>query len=562
MDDRRDHDAFFGENPDTMALPGLMMDAPLVISTILRHAQRFEGDVEIVSRSVEGPIHRETYAELGKRAAQLAHALRALGVEPGDRVGTLAWNTYRHVEVYYGVAGIGAVCHTANPRLHEEQIAYIINHADDTFIFTDLTFVPLLEALAPRLPRVRGYVILTDAAHMPATTLPNVHCYETLLAAQPTTIAWPTFDENMAAGLCYTSGTTGEPKGALYSHRSSVLHAMSGCMSELTRRAESSRCLMPIVPMYHVNAWGFPYLAPMMGAKLVLPGPAHDPASLYALLEGERVQTAGAVPTIWLAMLNYLEETGKELTALRALRIGGSAAPRALIDAFESRGIEVIHGWGMTETSPVCTTGSIKAKHRSAPDARAYQMHAGRIVYGVDMRIVDDEGVVLPDDGVAQGELQVRGPWVIGAYYRNAEASAKAFTADGWFRTGDVASLDSDGYLTIRDRSKDLIKSGGEWISSIDLENAAVAHPDIMEAAAIAIPHPKWAERPLLVVVPRPGVTLDRSAVLQFLEGKVAKWWLPDDVLFVTALPHTATGKVSKRDLREQYAHNQLSLVG
>ena len=540
-------------------MQGLMMNVPLMIGSILEYARRFHGDQQIVSRTVEGPIHRYTYRDAAARAAQLAHALRTLGVEPGERVATLAWNGYRHFELYYGVAGIGAVCHTINPRLHPKQIAYIVNHADDAFVFVDLTFVPLLEALAQQMPRVRGYVIMTDAAHMPDTTLPNVHCYETLLAAQPGTIAWPSFDENTAAGMCYTSGTTGDPKGVLYSHRSTVLHAMSVGIAESARRRPSSRVIMPIVPMFHVNAWGYPYAAPLMGSKLVFGGPLHDPASIYELIEGEGVENAGGVPVIWLGLLAYIEATGKTFSTFASLRVGGSAAPPKMIEAFEARGIEVVHGWGMTETSPVCTNGSVKAKHRGADIRMQYQMKAGRIVYGVDTKVVDEDGTVLPDDGTSQGELYVRGPWVASAYYENAEANASQFAHDGWFRTGDIVSIDADGYLTIHDRSKDLIKSGGEWISSIDLENAAVGHPEIAEAAAIAIPHEKWAERPLLVVVRTPGSTLGRDAVLAYLDGKIAKWWMPDDVAFVDELPHTATGKVSKKTLRERYAAGALT---
>jgi fatty-acyl-CoA synthase len=532
---------------------GMMMDAPLMISSIITYASRFHGDTEVVSRSVEGPIHRSTYAQVGARTAQLAHALRALGVRDGDRIGTLAWNTYRHLELYYAVSGIGAVCHTINPRLFPAQIAYIVNHADDQYLFVDLTFVPVLEALAAELPRVRGYVILTDEAHMPTTTLRNVVCYETLLRDQPTTIAWPVFDENTAAAMCYTSGTTGDPKGVLYSHRSAVLHAMAGGMAEATRVNVASRCYMPIVPMFHVNAWGYPYSAPMIGGKLVLVGPAHDAESLFQLMNDEGVETAAAVPVIWLRLLDYLVENGKELTSLKALRVGGSAAPASMIEAYESRGIEVIHGWGMTETSPICTTGSIKRKHRLSPDRIKYQRRAGRCVYGVEMRIVDDEGVVQPDDGESEGELHVRGPWVASGYFHNEAASAAAITADGWFKTGDIATIDHDGYLTIRDRSKDLIKSGGEWISSIDLENAAVGHPEIEEAAAIAMPHEKWSERPMLVVVRKPGSAIGPDDVLSWLDGKVATWWLPDDVVFIEEMPHTATGKISKRTLRERF---------
>ncbi len=538
---------------------GLMMDVPLMVSSIIEYARRFHGDREIVSRTVEGPIHRYTYRDAAARAARLAHALRALGIQEGERVGTVAWNGYRHFELYYAVAGIGAVCHTINPRLHPDQLAYIVNHADDAFIFVDLSFVPLLETLAARLPRVRGYIVMTDAEHMPQTSLPNALCYETLLAAQPASIAWPVFDENTACGMCYTSGTTGDPKGMLYSHRSTVLHAMSVGLAEAARRQPSYQSVMPIVPMFHVNAWGYPYAAPMMGAKLVLCGPLHDPASLYDLIENERVQNAGGVPVIWLGLLAYLEATGKTLGSLRSLRIGGSAAPPKVIEAFEARGIEVIHGWGMTETSPVCTNGSVKPKHRNERDRMNYQMKAGRFVYGVDVKVVGEDGAVQPDDGESQGELYIRGPWIASAYYDNPEANASQFADDGWFRTGDIVAVDADGYLTIHDRSKDLIKSGGEWISSIDLENAAVGHPEIMEAAAIAIPHEKWAERPLLAVVRKPGSTLRRADVLAYLDGKIAKWWLPDDVVFVDELPHTATGKVSKKTLRERYASGALT---
>ena len=541
---------------------GLMMDTPLMISSIIEHARRFHGDQELVSRTVEGPIHRYTYRDAAARSAQLAHALRALGVSAGDRVATIAWNGYRHFELYYGVSGIGAICHTINPRLHPAQIAYIVNHAGDGYVFLDLTFVPLLEAVAAQLPRVRGYVVMTDAAHMPQTSLPNALCYETLLEGQPARIEWPVFDERTASGMCYTSGTTGDPKGVLYTHRSTVLHAMSVGIAEAGRRQLSAQTIMPIVPMFHVNAWGYPYAAPMMGAKLVFGGPLHDPASIYELIETEGVENAGGVPVIWLGLQQYLEATGKTFSTFRSLRVGGSAAPRSLIEFFESRGIEVIHGWGMSETSPVCTTGSLKPKHRNEDDRLHYQMKAGRCVYGVDMKIVGEDGAVLPDDGVSQGELYVRGPWVASAYYENAEASAAQFGADGWFRTGDIVSLDEDGYLTIHDRSKDVIKSGGEWISSIDLENAAVGHPDVLEAAAIAIPHEKWAERPLLVAVRKPGSAVSGGDVLAYLEDKVAKWWLPDDVLFVAELPHTATGKVSKKTLREKYASGALTPAG
>ncbi|MFN2460907.1 MAG: long-chain-fatty-acid--CoA ligase [Candidatus Velthaea sp.] len=538
-----------------------MMDVPLMISSIIKHAARFYGEVEVVSRTVEGPMHRYTYRDAEARSARLAHALRALGVTEGDRVATVAWNGYRHFELYYGISGIGAVAHTINPRLHPEQIAYILNHAADAYVFVDLTFVPLLEGIALHLPRVRGYVIMTDEAHMPVTKLPDALCYETLLAAQPARIDWPVFDENTASSICYTSGTTGDPKGALYSHRSTLLHTFSACMAETSRPQLGPRTLMPIVPMFHVNAWGIPYAAPMLGSKLVFGGPLHDAKSLYDLMEAEGVTAAGGVPVIWLGLLAYIEKNNLQFTTFNSLRVGGSAAPRSMIEAYERRGIEVFHGWGMTETSPTCTSGYLKPQHRESAERLHYQMKAGRVNYGVDVKIVDEEGRTLPDDGESQGELYVRGPWVIGAYYNNPEATAFSFTPDGWFRTGDIASLDRDGYLTIHDRSKDLIKSGGEWISSIDLENAAVGHPEIAEAAAIAVPHPKWAERPLLVVMRRAGSTLDRDGVLRYLKGKVAKWWLPDDVVFVDEMPHTATGKISKKTLRERFAADVASGV-
>jgi fatty-acyl-CoA synthase len=532
---------------------GLMMDAPLMISSILAHAARWYGDVEIVSRTVEGPLHRYGYRDAAARTAQLAHALRGLGVQAGDRIGTLAWNGYRHFELYYGISGIGAVAHTINPRLSPAELVYIINHARDRYLFVDLTFVPLLEALAPQLPHVDGYVVMTGPATMPATTLPNLHCYESLLAGAPTTYEWPVFDERTASSLCYTSGTTGEPKGALYSHRSTLLHALGSCAAEGARRRDSSACFMPIVPMFHVNAWGLPYCAPLLGSKLVLGGPAHDAPSLYELMESEGVTTAGAVPVIWLRILAHLEATGAELASLRALRVGGSAAPASMIAAYEARGIEVIHGWGMTETSPVCTSGSLKREHRDSPDRLHYQMKAGRPLFGVDMQIVDEAGNVLPDDGVAQGELLVRGPWVVSAYYENPAGTELAFTDDGWLRTGDICTLDPDGYLTITDRAKDLIKSGGEWISSIALENLAVGHPEVEEAAAIALPHPQWSERPLLVVRRSAESGIGSDAILAYLAEQAPRWWLPDDVVFVEEMPYTATGKISKRTLREKF---------
>ncbi|MBC5810145.1 MAG: long-chain fatty acid--CoA ligase [Candidatus Eremiobacteraeota bacterium] len=533
---------------------GLMMDRQLSIASILTYAATRHGEVEIVSRTVEGPIHRYTYADAARRTAKLAHALQALGAGPGNRVATLAWNTFRHFELYYAISGMGAVAHTINPRLHASQIAFIINHADDRFVFLDTTFVPLLESIAAQTPRVKAFVLMCEESALPPTSLPNALSYEALMAPHSSEFAWPDLDENTASSLCYTSGTTGDPKGVLYTHRSTVLHAFSSCMSETGRPFENNRALMPIVPMFHVNAWGLPYCAPMSGAKLVLPGALHDAEPLYDLLENECVTTAGAVPVIWQRLLTYLETTGKPLRSLTALRVGGSAAPAALIEAYERRGIEVVHGWGMTETSPVCTNGSIKGEHRAGAERLNYQLKAGRCMFGVDMKIVGEDGQTLPEDGASQGELLVRGPWVASAYYNDPAATAAFFTADGWFRTGDVATLDADGYLTIFDRSKDLIKSGGEWISSIDLENVAVGHPGVEEAAAIAIPDAEWAERPMLVVVRKAGSALDAAELNAYLAERVAKWWLPDEIRFIADMPHTATGKISKKTLRERYA--------
>jgi fatty-acyl-CoA synthase len=533
---------------------GLMMDAPLMISSLLSYGAKWHSDVEIVTRTVEGPIHRYGYGEAARRTAQLAHALRALGVEPGDRVATLAWNTHRHFELYYGVSGIGVVLHTANPRLHPAQIAYIIEHAQDRFVFSDLTFVPILEAIAPLLKSVRGYVILTGESTMPKTSLPNVYCYETLLSAQPDSIDWPVFDERTASSLCYTSGTTGDPKGVMYSHRSTVLHALSAAGVDQNRRIDGRNCALPMVPMFHVNGWGIPYSAPIMGTKLVFVGAGYEGKQIYDLMEAEGVKTAGGVPAIWQRVLNYVEENGLQFTTLHAMRVGGSAAPPSMIEAFEKRGVEVAQGWGMTEASPVCTTGCLPSEIRESPDVRKYQAMAGHVLYGVDMKIVDPVGETLPNDGVAQGELCIRGPWIASAYYDNPAATEQSFTKDGWFRTGDIVTISPSGYLTITDRAKDLIKSGGEWISSIDLENAALAHPDIVEVAAIAMPSIEWGERPMLVVRQRAGSNVDRDAIIAFLKPKVANWWLPDEIVFVDELPYTATGKVSKKTLREKYA--------
>ncbi len=540
---------------------GLMMDSPLLTSSLIVHAARQHGDTEIVSRSVEGPIHRYTYAEAEARAKRLAKALLELGVGGSDRIATLAWNGHRHLELYFGISGLGAVCHTINPRLFADQLAYIVNHAKDRYVFLDPSFVGLLEGLHERLPGVAGFVIMTDAEHMPETSLPNTLCYETLIAAQDEGFDWPRLDENLASGLCYTSGTTGNPKGALYSHRSTVLHSFSCCTADHPLAISCREVVLPVVPMFHVQAWGIPYAAAMAGAKLVMPGPRLDGEGLHEMLQTERVTITAGVPTIWLGLLDYLAKTGKTLDHLHSLVVGGSAAPLSMIEAFEEdHGVEVIHAWGMTEISPVATTGRLKRKFLdlSRAEQRKIKVTQGRTLYGVETKIADDAGQAQPHDGQASGQLMVRGPWVTSAYFEDQAASAAVFDAAGWFATGDVATIDPDGHIKITDRSKDLIKSGGEWISSIDLENAAMGHPEVAEAAAIALPHPKWGERPLLVIVRREAGSVTAAALRDYLAERVAKWWLPDEVAFVDELPHTATGKVSKLTLREIYAGHKL----
>ncbi len=542
-------------------LKGLMQDQPLLISSLIEHAARCQPQVEIISRSCEGPVHRCTYADVCRRAKQLARALTTLAVTPGDRVATLAWNGYRHLELYYGVSGMGAVLHTINPRLFPEQIEYIANHAEDRILFFDLSFVPLVESLVSRLSTVRAWVVMTDRAHMPACDIPGLLCYEDLLAAESDAYDWPVFDEGTASSLCYTSGTTGNPKGVLYSHRSSVLHSWAACAVDGLALGARDTALL-VVPMFHVNAWGMPYAGAMSGARLVLPGPALDGASLYTLLRDEKVTLALGVPTVWLMLLQHVADKGlqpKEELALQRVVIGGSSAPRAMSEAFATIfGAFVVHAWGMTEMSPVGTVCNLLPKHDhySLAERLSVQEKQGRPVYGVEIKITDDEGVSLPHDGVAAGHLLVRGPWIAGAYYR--DQSMSCVDADGFFDTGDVATIDADGYLQITDRAKDVIKSGGEWISSIALENAAIGHPAVAEAAVIAVPHAKWQERPLLVVVRKPAQDLTRAEMLQFLDGRVAKWWLPDDVVFVDDLPHTATGKLHKLRLRERFRDYRL----
>ena len=533
-----------------------MMQRPLLISALIEFAEANHGDTEIVSRRIEGDIHRYTYRDANRRAKQLANALKHLGVKVGDRVGTLAWNGYRHFEIYYGVSGMGAITHTINPRLFPEQIAYIANHAEDGYLFFDLTFLPLIEALAPTLPTIKAFIAMTDRAHMPDAKLSNLLCYEDLISAEAADFEWPQFDENTPSGLCYTSGTTGNPKGVLYTHRSTIFHTYAAISPEAF--CLSSRdVVLPVVPMFHVNAWGTPYICAAAGAKLVFPGPALDGASLYALFEGEGVTMSAGVPTVWMGLLNYVKSNNLKFSTFKETVIGGSACPPAMIKSFEHEfGVNVVHAWGMTEMSPLGTMCRLKLKHQkmSVEQQDAVKARQGRAIFGVEMKIVDDEGCTLPNDGKAAGDLMVRGPWVVGRYFKEE----KSALVDGWFATGDVANIDADGYMQITDRSKDVIKSGGEWISSIDLENIAVSHPSVFEAAVIGVPHPKWDERPLVLAVLKPSETLTRDELIKFYDGKIAKWMVPDDVVFVDKLPHTATGKLLKIKLREDYKNYKL----
>ena len=534
---------------------GLMMDTPLLISSIAEHAEKFHGDREIVSVTMDNPRHRCTIRDVTGRARQLANALDKMGLERGDRVATIAWNDYRHLEIYYGVSGAGYVCHTVNPRLFPEQLVFIINHAEDRWIFTDLMFVPLLEKLLPQIPNVEGFVVMTDEAHMPETTLPNAVCYDTLVGAESSDYDWPDLDERTASALCYTSGTTGDPKGVLYDHRSTVLHAYAGIAPDVLNLA-SSDVVLPVVPLFHVNAWGIPYSSLIVGSKLVFPGPKMgDGEALFELIESEKVNLALGVPTVWLGLLQYCEQAGKTLDSLDRTVIGGAAVPRAMIEQFKKvHNVQTIQGWGMTEMSPLGTANTLKAGTEALSDEEKLDLatKAGRGIFGCDLRIVDDEGTELPWDGVAYGALQVRGPWICSDYFK-LEGSAGTHTDDGWFETGDVATIDPQGYMAITDRTKDVIKSGGEWISSIELENTAMGHPAVAQAAVIGVAHPKWTERPLLIVVRSEGQDISKDEMLAYFEGKVATWWIPNDVAFVDELPHTATGKVKKIELRKQF---------
>ena len=531
---------------------GLMQDWPLLIHRVIDYAAIQHPNRSVVSRSVEGPLHRTTYAQIRQRSLQLAQRLHRDGIGIGDRVATLAWNTARHLESWYGITGVGAIYHTLNPRLFEDQLVYIANHAADRLMFLDLTFVGLAEKIADRLPTIERYVILTDAANMPKTSLKNAIAYEDYIAEADGDFKWVEVDENTAAGMCYTSGTTGHPKGVLYSHRSNLLHAMAAAMPDYLSLA-SRDVVMPVVPLFHANSWSLAFSAPMTGAALVMPGPKLDGASVFQLIEDEGVTMSAAVPTVWLGLLQYLESSGEKLTRLKRVTIGGSACPRAVTEAFETKyGVTVSHAWGMTEMSPLGSFCTPKPETAALAGSELYDLKQkqGFAPFTVDMKITDDDGMALPWDGTTFGRLKVRGPAVSKAYFGLDE---NILDDDGYFDTGDVATIDENGYMNITDRAKDVIKSGGEWISSIELENLAVGHPDVAEAAVIGIPHPKWDERPLLLIVLKPDRSPAKEEILAFMQGKIAKWWMPDEVLFVPEIPHTATGKISKKTIRDQF---------
>ena len=537
---------------------GLMQDWPLLLHCVIDHAANFHGERKIITRSVEGPIHTTNYREVRARALKVSQRLQKDGIKLGDRVATLAWNTWRHLETWYGITGIGAIYHTVNPRLFPEQICWIVNHAEDRMMFVDLTFLPILEKHAAGLKTIERYVILTDRAHMPQTNLKNAVAYEDWIAEVDGDFKWVEFDENTAAGMCYTSGTTGNPKGVIYSHRSDVLHSMVALAPD-AMNCSSRDVVLPVVPMFHANCWGLALTAPMVGATMVMPGAKMDGASIYELLSTYKVSFTAAVPTVWLMLLQDLEKTGQKLPYLKRVVIGGSACPRAMTKTFQDiYNVEVIHAWGMTEMSPLGSLCSLKPEYAELEgEARLdMQMKQGHPPFGVEMKITDDHGRDLPWDGKTFGRLKVRGPAVAKSYFKGE--GGEAFDDDGWFDTGDVATMDKYGYMQITDRSKDVIKSGGEWISSIDLENLAVGHTKVAEAAVIGVSHPKWDERPLLVIVLKKGEIATKDEIFGFMQGKIAKWWIPDDVVFVDEIPHTATGKIQKMVLRERFKDYQL----
>lgn len=541
---------------------GNMMNQPLLISSLLVNAERHHGTREIVTRRVEGDIHRYTYADMARRARQLANVLADFGLDPQERVGTLAWNTYRHMELYYGASGSGLVLHTLNPRLHPDQLVWIADNAQDRVLFFDLTFLPLVQACAGRFATIKHFVLMADRSHMPADAkIPGLLCYEDLIDAASDAYAWPQLDENTASSLCYTSGTTGNPKGVLYSHRSTVLHSFGSVMPDALNLS-SRDSVLPVVPMFHVNAWGLPYASAMAGSKVVFPGAALDGASLYELFETEGVTVSAGVPTVWQGLLAHVEAQGLSFRTMRRTVIGGSACPPAMIRAFEQKyDVTVLHAWGMTEMSPLGTVCTLKGGQETLDEAGrfAVQIKQGRAIFGVDMKIIDEDGAELPWDGKTSGELLVRGPWILDRYFALEKDPLRYDAAGlGWFPTGDVATIDPQGFMQITDRTKDVIKSGGEWISSIDLENIAMGHPDVAMAACISAFHPKWDERPLLVVMAKPGKSVTKEDVLGYLDGKIAKWWTPDDVVFVDQIPLGATGKMQKNKLREDFKDYKL----